>query len=103
NDIGQISGKYQGNFMETVTIHMKQDGSSEWEGRGIQMVGMDMVAVTGHGKGKTGPDGNVTFEGEQKFMTMAPKLAWLNGTKGWIEGWANRADNTFAAKVYAKK
>ncbi len=67
------------------------------------MVGKDMVVVTGHGKGHRGPDGNVMFEGEQKYMTQSPNLSWLNTTKGWIEGAANLADQTFTAKVYAKK
>lgn len=103
NDVGQVRGKYQGNFMETVSIHMKPDGSSDWEGKGIQMIGNDMVVVTSHGKGHTGPDGNVIFEGEQKYMTQAPSLSWINSTKAWIEGQANRADQSFTAKVYAKK
>ena len=103
NDVGQITGKYQGNFMETVSIHMKTDGTSEWEGKGIQMVGKDMVVVTGHGKGHRAPDGNVMFEGEQKYMTQSPNLSWLNTTKAWIEGAANLADQTFTAKVYARK
>jgi len=103
NDVGQITGKYQGNFMETVSIHMKTDGTSEWESRGIQMVGKDMVVVTGHGKGHRGADGNIMFEGDQKYMTQSPTLSWLNTTKAWIEGTANQADQTFTAKVYAKK
>jgi len=103
NDVGQITGKYQGNFMETVSIHMKTDGTSEWESRGIQMVGKDMVVVTGHGKGHRGADGNIMFEGDQKYMTQSPNLSWLNTTKAWIEGTANQADQTFTAKVYAKK
>jgi len=103
NDVGQITGKYQANFMETVSIHMKTDGTSEWESKGIQMVGKDMVVATGHGKGKQTADGKVWFEGEQKYMTQAPSLSWLNTTKGWIEGTANQADQTFTAKVYAKK
>ncbi len=89
--------------METVSINMKTDGTSEWEGKGIQMAGKDMVVVTGHGKGHRTADGNVVFEGEQKFMTQSPSLSWLNNTKGWIEGTANQADQTFTAKVYAKK
>jgi hypothetical protein len=103
NDVGQITGKYQANFMETVSIHMKTDGTSEWESKGIQMAGKDMVVATGHGKGKRNTDGSISFEGEQKYMTQAPSLSWLNTTKGWIEGTANQADQTFAAKVYAKK
>jgi hypothetical protein len=103
NDVGQVTGKYQANFMETVYIHMKTDGTSEWEGKGIQMAGKDMVVVTGHGKGHAMPDGSVMFEGEQKFMTQSPTLSWLNNVKGWIEGTATQADQTFTAKVYNKK
>src|SRR5712664_3386866 len=103
NDVGQITGKYQANFMERVSIHMMTDGTSEWESRGIQMAGRDMVVATGHGKGKRNADGTISFEGEQKYMTQSPSLSWLNNTKGWIEGSANQADQTFTAKVYAKK
>ena len=103
NDMGQITGKYQANFMETISINMKTDGTSEWEGKGIQMAGKDMVVATSHGKGKTTADGKIWFEGDVKYMTQSPTLSWLNNTKGWIEGSANQADQTFTAKVYAKK
>jgi hypothetical protein len=103
NDVGQVTGKYQANFMETVSIHMKTDGTSDWEGKGIQMAGKDMVVVTGHGKGHRNADGTISFEGEQKYMTQSPSLSWLNTTKAWIEGTATQADQTFTAKVYAKK
>ena len=39
NDVGQITGKYQVNFMVTISIHMKTDGTSEWEGKGIKLAG----------------------------------------------------------------
>ena len=103
NDMGQITGKYQANFMETTIINMKNDGTSEWEGKGIQMAGKDMVVATSHGKGKTTADGKIWFEGDVKYMTQSPSLSWLNNTKGWIEGTATQADQTFTAKVYAKK
>jgi hypothetical protein len=103
NDVGQVTGKYQANFMETVSIHMKTDGTSDWEGKGIQMAGKDMVVVTGHGKGHRNADGTISFEGEQKYMTQSPSLSWLNTTKAWIEGTAIQAEQTFTAKVYAKK
>jgi hypothetical protein len=103
NDMGQITGKYQANFMETISINMKTDGTSEWEGKGIQMAGKDMVVATSHGKGKTTADGKIWLEGDVKYMTQSPSLSWLNNTKGWIEGTATQADQTFTAKVYAKK
>ena len=103
NDVGQITGKYTANFMETISIHMKSDGTIDWEGKGIQMVGRDMVVATSHGKGHANTDGTISFEGEQKYMTQSPSLSWLNNTKGWIEGTATQADQTFTAKVYARK
>ncbi len=103
NDEGQISGKYSANFMETVNIHLKPDGTSDWEGKGIQMVGADMVVETGKGHGKATGPGTTEFEGEVRFMTQSKSLAWLNNTIGVIEGTANQADRNFQAKVYAKK
>lgn len=103
NDEGTVNGKYNANFIETIAIHMKTDGTSEWEGRGIQTAGQDMIVATGKGKGRTSSPGVTSWEGEMHFMTQSPKLSWLNNTKGWIEGTANMADNNFTAKVYAKK
>src|SRR5438094_8581789 len=82
NDVGEITGKYQGNFMETIRINMKSDGTSEWEGKGIQMVGKDMVVATSRGKSKQTPDGQLSFEGDVKYMTQSPTLAWREPTKG---------------------
>jgi hypothetical protein len=103
NDVGQITGKYSANFMETITVNMKQDGSNDWEGKGLQMAGTDLVVTTSKGKGHTGAQGMITFEGDMNFMTKSSKLAWLNNTKGWIEGQANQQSQTFTATVYAKK
>ncbi len=103
NDEGQITGKYNANFMETTSINIKPDGASTWEGRGIQNSGVDMVVVTGKGTAKNTSPSTVDFEGELTYMTKSPKLAWLNNTKGWIEGTANQAEGQFTAKVHAKK
>ena len=102
NDEGTITGKYNANFMETISIHRKPDGTSNWESRGIEMAGPDMVVTTGKGTAKsTGP--NNTWEGEITYMTQSPRLAWLNNTKGWIEGTANQAEREYTARVNAKK
>jgi hypothetical protein len=103
NDVGQITGKYSANFMETITVNMKQDGTSDWEGKGLQMAGTDMVVTTSKGKGHNSPPGTIAFEGDMNFMTKSSKLSWLNNTKGWIEGQANQQSQTFTATVYAKK
>ncbi len=103
NEEGQVTGKYNANFMETINIVMKPDGTSTWEGKGLHMAGTDMLVVTGKGTGKQTSPTTVSFEGEQTFMTQSPKLSWLNNTKGWIEGTANVAERHFTAKIYAKK
>ena len=102
NDMGEITGKYNANFMETTAIHIKSDGTITWEGRGIHNSGPDMIVVTGKGTAQR-TQTSTTWEGELTYMTQAPKLAWLNNTKGWTEGSANNTDQTFTAKVYAKK
>ncbi len=102
NDMGQITGKYNANFMETISINRKPDGTSTWEGRGIHNSGADMVVVTGKGTARQSPT-TTTWEGELTYMTKSPNLAWLNNTKGWIEGTANQAEDQFTAKVYSKK
>ncbi len=103
NDEGQITGKYNANFMETTSINMKPDGTSTWEGRGIQNSGADMVVVTGKGTAKNTSPTTISWEGELTYMTKSPKLAWLNNTKGLIEGTANQVEGQFTAKVHAKK
>jgi len=103
NDEGQITGKYNANFMNTTSINMKPDGTSTWEGRGIQMAGPDMVVVTGKGTAHQTSPTTITWEGEETYMTKSPKLSWLNNTKGWVEGTANQVEGQFTAKVHAKK
>jgi len=102
NDSGEITGKYEARFMETTSIHTKADGTITWEGRGVQNSGPDMIVTTGKGTATRTPT-STKWEGEITFMTQSPKLAWLNNTKGWQEGTANMADQTFTAKIYAKK
>src|SRR5437016_13451841 len=85
NDVGQLTGKYQANFMETVSIHMKTDGTSEWDGKSIEMAGKDMVVGTSHGKGRNNADGTIWSEGGQKSMTKAPRRTWQNNTDECIE------------------
>ncbi len=102
NDSGEITGKYNAQFLETTTIHMKPDGTMTWEGRGMQNSGPDMIIVTSKGTARRTPT-TTTWEGDVTFMTQSPKLSWLNNTKGWTEGTANQSDQTFTAKVYAKK
>ena len=104
NTVDQISGKFDGAGFSTVNIKQKTDGTSEFEVKGIMntMEG-DFVALWGKGTGKqTGPT-TATWEGETHFMTQSPKLAWLNNTKGWVEGVGDQAAGTFHGKIYENK
>ncbi|MDA4112694.1 MAG: hypothetical protein OK474_01475 [Thaumarchaeota archaeon] len=104
NGTGQFTGKYTASVMDTVNVSLNRDGTTQYETKSIQntMEG-DFVIVnsTGHGK-STGPT-TQEFEGEVAFMTQSQKLAWLNTTKGWIEGTTNNATGEYQAKIYAQK
>ncbi len=104
NDEGQATGKYNASLIRTVTVFLKTDGTSEWETKGIQTTREgDVVVVSGRGTGRnTGPT-TAQWQGDVHFMTMSPKLSWLNNTKGWVEGTGDMAAGTFHGKVYAKK
>jgi hypothetical protein len=104
NTVDQISGKISGGGFSTVNIKQRTDGTSEFEQKGLMntMEG-DTIAAWGKGTGKrTGPT-TATWEGEMHFMTQSPKLAWLNNTKGWMEGSGDQAAGTFQGKIYENK
>jgi hypothetical protein len=104
NDRGEISGKYHGGHIETVSVNLKTDGTNEWQTKSIHNTkDGDMVVVWGGGKGRTTGPQTGTWEGELHFMTQSPKLAWLNNSTGWIEGQANMATGESSGKIYAKK
>jgi hypothetical protein len=103
NGTGQFTGKYAASDIETMNVYLNRDGTVQYEVKAIQntMEG-DMVIMTSRGRGKsTGP--TTALEGEVVFMTQSTKLAWLNTTKGWIEGTANNATGEVQAKIYAQK
>jgi hypothetical protein len=104
NDQGQSTGKVNAGLISTIDMFMKTDGNQEWESKGIQRTPEgDMIAVSGRGTGRMSPTTG-TWQGELAFMTQSPKLAWLNNTKGWVEGTIqDMAQGTYHAKVYAKK
>jgi hypothetical protein len=90
--------------METVSVFQKPDGTNEWEVKAIETTPEgDFIAVIGRGRGKsTGPT-TAQWEGEVQFMTQSPRLSWLNGKKGWVEGSGNQATGEFQNKVYEWK
>ncbi len=104
NDEGQTTGKYNAGVINTVNVFLKTDGTHEWESKGIQTTrDGDFVVVSGRGTGRMANPTTGTWQGEVAFMTQSPKLAWLNNTKGWIEGSGDVAQGTYQGKVYAKK
>ena len=104
NNEGQSTGKFSAGQVNTVDVFMKTDGTQEWESKGIGTTREgDFVAVSGRGTGRMANPTTGTWQGELVFMTQSPKLAWLNSTKGYIEGTGDMAQGTYSAKVYAKK
>ena len=104
NDEGMITGKYNANHIETVTVFQKPDGTNEWETKGIEMTNEgDFIVVSGRGTGTSPTPTTGAWEGEVVFMTRSQKLAWLNTTDGWIEGTGNLQTGEFQGKVYARK
>ncbi len=104
NDEGQAAGRYNAGFINTTNVFLKTDGTNEWENKGIQTTkDGDFVIVSGRGTGRMAGPTTGTWQGEVAFMTQSPKLAWLNNTKGWLEGSGDMATGTFQGKVYAKK
>jgi len=104
NDEGQSTGKFTAGQVNTVDVFMKTDGTQDWESKGIQTTREgDFIAVSGRGTGRMTNPTTGTWQGELVFMTQSPKLAWLNNTKGWVEGSGDMAQGTYRGKVYAKK
>jgi len=104
NSNNQVMGKIQGGGPSTVNIHQKTDGSSEWDSKGfLTTMEGDFFAFWGKGTAKqTGPM-SAEWSGEMQFMSQSPRLAWLNGWKGWVEGTGDQAKGESWAKVYEWK
>ncbi len=104
NNEGQCTGKLNANELNTINVFMKPDGTNEWENKGILNTrDGDMVVVSSRGTGHMSSPNTGAWQGEAIFMTQSPKLAWLNTTKGWIEGSGDMATGTYKGKIYAKK
>ena|ERR1700676_3188816 len=104
NGTGQFTGKYTASQMETVNVSLNLDGSSSYESKALQnTLEGDFIVITTRGTGRsTGPT-TVAFEGDAVFMTQSKKLAWLNTSKGWIEGSTNNATGEYSIKFYTQK
>jgi hypothetical protein len=103
NSMGEVKGTYHGTHIETVDVNLKTDGTNEWETRGMDTTREgDVVMITGKGTGKQ-EAAKGSFKGEVTYMTMSPRLSWLNTTKGWIEGITDQRNSEAHIKVYGVK
>ena len=104
NSSGEVKGKYHGSHVETVDVNLKMDGSNTWEAKAMETTKEgDVVMIIGKGTGKQLSAMTGSFEGEVTYMTNAPRLSWLNNTKGWVEGMMDQKNGEATMKVYAEK
>lgn len=104
NSEGQFTGRLNASHLETTMVHIKADGSMEWDSKGIEFTkDGDLIASTGKGKGQPSTPGNAVFDGEMTFMTASKNLAWLNNSKSRIEGSVNMQSGEYQAKIYSRK
>ena len=102
NDQGEITGKYNGRHLGTVTLLSKPDGTVEWESKAMQTTEEGDTLVywgSGTGRSKANP---ATWTGELTCMTQSPRLAWLNNAKVHIEGTTDQATGEIRGKAYTK-
>ena len=100
---GEVNGKFNAAHLETLGVLQKPDGTREWEAKAIEVTREgDSVIVVMKGSARQDSRMVVRFEGEVTFQTASKKLAWLNTTKGWIEGTNDMSTGEVAGKVYAR-
>lgn len=79
------------------------DGTRGWEAKAIEVTSDgDPIIVMMKGTARQESSTVVRFEGDVSFQAASKKLAWLNTTKGWIEGTNDVSTGEAAGKVYAK-
>lgn len=104
NEQGQIKGKrYEAHHMETASITVKPDGTSEWETKGIDTTkDGDFVVSWGGGTGRQSAPNMTAWQGKLTYMTQSPKLSWLNNASVRVEGTSNIANGEIVGKSYLK-
>jgi hypothetical protein len=102
NSHGEMKGKYSGIHMETVDVTQRVDGTNDWQVRAIETThDGDMLIISGAGTGRMIGNNKGNMQGEVTFMTMSPRLASLNNTRGWIEGNLDFKKGESDIKVYS--
>ncbi|HZY94248.1 MAG TPA: hypothetical protein VFE98_05215 [Candidatus Bathyarchaeia archaeon] len=105
NEQGHLKGKrYDVNHMETASIQIKPDGTSQWETKGIDTTkDGDAVVSLGGGTGRSAGPNVVAWEGQITYMTQSPRLSWLNNATVRVEGTSNTVNGEIQGKFYLKK
>jgi hypothetical protein len=104
NDEGEYKeGKFDFRYMQTISVLLKPDGTSEWESKGMSntMEG-DTLVYWGNGTAQSTGQNTASWEGELHRMTTSPRLSALNNTTLWIEAKGNMATGEYTGKAYAK-
>jgi len=100
----ETEGEFEGSGYSTVTIHMKPDGSSQYEQKGFVVTPKgELVTIRGRGTGKQVSPTNATWEGEVQFMSQAAKLSSLNDNSYRVEGSGDQAEGSFRATIFGSE
>ena len=100
---GEVKGKFNAAHLETLSVLMKSDGTRKWEAKAIEVTAEgDHVIVMMEGTARQESPTGITFEGEASFQTTSKKLAWLNTTKGLIDGTNDMSTGKATGKIYTK-
>lgn len=104
NDEGEYKeGKFEFRYMQTNSVLLKPDGTSEWESKGISNTKEgDTFAYWGNGTARMTGQNNAAWEGELHRMTASPRLSELNNTTLWVEAQGSMATGEYSGKSYAK-
>ena len=101
NSTLETEGEFEGQGFSTVTIHMKPDGSSQYEQKGfVNTPKGEFVAIWGRGTGRNVGPTDATWKGEVRFMTQSPKLSSLNDAAYRLEGTGDQAEGEFRGTVF---
>ena len=101
---GQVDGKVSGLIMTTHNAIMKPDGTVEADIRSVIFSEGEPVMVWGKATAKgVDPTPVLRIEENLTFQTPSQRLSYLNGTKGWAEGFDNFGTGEYKFKVYAVK
>jgi hypothetical protein len=97
----ETEGEFEGSGYSTVTIHMKPDGSSQYEQKGFVTTPKgELVTIRGRGTGKQVSPTNAIWKGEVAFLSQAANLSSLTITHTASRG-AETRSRAVSARPYS--